>query len=149
MNMTTIVEFPEKRSEEISVMGRPLETILHVDDDDDIRVIIKMSLETVGSFDVHQYSSGQEAVEAASIVQPQMLLLDVMMPDMSGEEVWRLIKQQPGLATVPTVFLTAKAEDSFSKELCDKGAAAVITKPVDPMQLASEITQIWQRAGQA
>ncbi len=149
MNMTTIVEFPAKESEEISVMSKPLETILHVDDDADIRVIIKMSLETVGSFNVHQFASGQEAVEAAASVQPQMLLLDMMMPDMSGEEVWKLITQQPGLATVPTVFLTAKAEDSFSQELRRKGAAAVITKPVDPMLLASQIKEIWHKANQS
>ncbi|WP_428511622.1 response regulator [Roseovarius sp.] len=147
--MTTIVKFPAIESEEMSVMSKPLETILHVDDDADIRVIIKMSLETVGSFNVHQFASGQEAVEAAASVQPQMLLLDMMMPDMSGEEVWKLITEQSGLATVPTVFLTAKAEDSFSQELRRKGAAAVITKPVDPMLLASQIKDIWHKASQS
>ncbi|MFN3208051.1 MAG: response regulator [Roseovarius sp.] len=124
----------------------PLQTILHVDDDDDIRVIIKMALETVGEFDVHQFSSGQAALDAAEDVRPQMLLLDVMMPDMSGQEVWRSLTAKPGLAGLPTVFLTAKAEDSFSKELREKGALAVITKPVDPMLLASQIEKIWQDA---
>lgn len=147
--MTTIVNFPGDRTKEKAVTRQPLETILHVDDDDDIRVIIKLALETVGSFGVHQFASGQEAVDAAAAVQPQMLLLDVMMPDMSGQEVWRLITEQPGLANVPTVFLTAKAEDSFSKELRDQGAMAVITKPVDPMQLASQIEEIWQMADHA
>ncbi|WP_152474190.1 response regulator [Roseovarius sp. THAF9] len=124
---------------------QPLQTILHVDDDEDIRVIIHMALETVGSFDVQQFATGQGAVEAAVSVKPQMLLLDVMMPDMSGEDVWRAITAKPGFADIPTIFLTAKAEDSFSKQLRDKGALAVITKPVDPMTLSSQIEEIWQK----
>lgn len=143
--MTNILAFPNRPEEDTVVTRQPLQTILHVDDDEDIRVIIHMALETVGSFDVHQFATGQDAVEAAVSVNPQMLLLDVMMPDMSGEDVWRAITAQPGLANIPTIFLTAKAEDSFSKLLRDKGALAVITKPVDPMMLSSQIEDIWQK----
>ncbi|MDD9727997.1 response regulator [Roseovarius sp. SK2] len=142
--MAHVVTFPNAPKSETGVMRQPLQTILHVDDDDDIRVIIKMALEIVGSFDVHQFATGQDAVEAAAGVNPQMLLLDVMMPDMSGEDVWHAITATPGLADIPTVFLTAKAEDSFSKQLREKGAVAVITKPVDPMMLGTQIEQIWQ-----
>ncbi len=149
--MTADVVVPLARGpiEESGVVRQPLKTILHVDDDDDIRIIIRMALETVGSFDVHQFPTGQQAVEAAQDVQPQLLLLDVMMPDMSGEDVWRQVTALPGLEEVPTIFLTAKAEDSFSKELRDKGALAVITKPVDPMMLSTQIEQIWQKSGTA
>ncbi len=142
--MADVVTFPNAPKNEKGAMQQPLQTILHVDDDDDIRVIIKMALEVVGSFDVHQFPTGQDAVEAAAEVNPQMLLLDVMMPDMSGEDVWRAITAMPGLSDVPTIFLTAKAEDSFSKQLREKGALAVITKPVDPMMLGTQIEQIWQ-----
>ena len=142
--MTPAVTFPNAPKSETGVIRQPLQTILHVDDDDDIRVIIKMALEIVGSFDVHQFSTGQDAVEASAGVKPQMLLLDVMMPDMSGEDVWRAITLLPGLADIPTVFLTAKAEDSLSKELREKGAVAVITKPVDPMMLGTQIERIWE-----
>ncbi|WP_172982800.1 response regulator [Roseovarius bejariae] len=126
-----------------------LKTILHVDDDVDIRVIIQMALETVGSFEVHQFATGQEAVDAVETVQPQMLLLDMMMPDMSGEDVWRKISEQPAGGNLPTIFLTAKAEDSLSQELLRKGALAVITKPVDPMTLATRIEEIWAKAATA
>lgn len=122
-----------------------LKTILHVDDDDDIRVIIKMALTTVGSYEVHQFATGQEAVDRAEKLSPQLLLLDVMMPDMSGQEVWRMISAKPDLTDLPTIFLTAKAEDSFSRELLQKGALAVITKPIDPMTLATQIEEIWSR----
>lgn len=146
--MAHVVTFPNAPKSETGAMRQPLQTILHVDDDEDIRVIIKMALEVVGSFDVHQFPTGHDAVEAAAGVNPQMLLLDVMMPDMSGEDVWRAITAMPGMADIPTVFLTAKAEDSFSKQLREKGALAVITKPVDPMMLGTQIEQIWQSIDQ-
>ncbi len=126
--------------------AQPLKKILHVDDDDDIRIIIKMALETVGSFEVYQFATGEAAVEAADGLDPQLLLLDVMMPDMSGEDVWKALTSRPELSGLPTVFLTAKAEDSFSEELLQKGALAVITKPVDPMTIANQIEEIWGRA---
>lgn len=146
MTSTNILDFPIAPNQEAVVPSEPLKTLLHVDDDADIRTIIKMALETVGSFDVHQFASGQEAVDAVDTVHPQLLLLDVMMPDMSGEDVWRKLTAKPETAGLPAVFLTAKAEDSFSQELLQKGALAVITKPVDPMRLSSQIEDIWQQA---
>lgn len=124
---------------------KPLKSILHVDDDEDIRIIIRMALETVGSFKVHQFATGREAVDAAEQIDPQLILLDVMMPDMSGQEVWQSIKTKPKLANTPTIFLTAKAEDDFSKNLIATGALAVIKKPIDPMTLAPQIEEIWNK----
>jgi CheY-like chemotaxis protein len=149
MTAARVLPFPIAQKQETGVPQDPLKTILHVDDDVDIRVIIKMSLETVGSFDVHQFATGQEAVDAIESVRPQMLLLDMMMPDMSGEDVWRRIAEQPSGGNLPTIFLTAKAEDSLSEELLRKGALAVITKPVDPMTLATRIEEIWAKAATA
>lgn len=146
MTSTNILDFPIAPNQEAVVPSEPLKTLLHVDDDADIRTIIKMALETVGSFDVYQFASGQEAVDAVDTIHPQLLLLDVMMPDMSGEDVWRKLTAKPETAGLPAVFLTAKAEDSFSQELLQKGALAVITKPVDPMLLSSQIEDIWQQA---
>lgn len=149
MTPAKILPFPMAPKQETGVPQDPLKTILHVDDDVDIRVIIKMALETVGSFEVHQFATGQEAVDAVDSIRPQMLLLDMMMPDMSGEDVWRKISEQPGGSGLPTIFLTAKAEDSFSEELLRKGALAVITKPVDPMILATRIEEIWTQSATA
>ena len=65
-----------------------LKKILHVDDDADIRTITRMSLEHVGGFEVEQSSSGQEALGIFPKFQPDLLLLDVMMPEMSGQDLW-------------------------------------------------------------
>ena len=123
-----------------------LSRILHVDDDEDIRTIVQLALEVVGSFDVMQFSNGHEAVAAAQGFAPQLLLLDVMMPEMSGLDVWKSIIAMPGLSHVRAIFVTAKAEDEFSRGLVSDGALAVITKPFDPMTLAQDVNDIWERA---
>lgn len=120
-----------------------LKRILHVDDDEDIRVIVKMALELVGQFEVAQFSSGAQALAGVGDFAPQMFLLDVMMPDMTGEETWQNLRQMPGLETVPAIFLTAKAEEAFAERLLAKGCLAVITKPFDPIDLCTQLKDQW------
>jgi len=120
-----------------------LRRILHVDDDEDIRVIVKMALELVGQFEVAQFSSGAEALAGVGDFDPQMFLLDVMMPEMTGEETWHNLRKIPGLENIPTVFLTAKAEQSFAERLLDQGCLAVITKPFDPIDLCTRLSAHW------
>ena len=125
-------------------MGEP-RTILHVDDDEDILEIARMALELVDSFALHQFQRGRDAIAAAPGIRPDILLLDVMMPDMTGPDVWAEMQQLDGMADVPTIFMTAKAEDNTSQELVGRGALAVITKPFDPMTLGAEIRAAWAR----
>ncbi len=122
-----------------------LKRILHVDDDEDIRTIVQLALEVVGEFEILQFGNGPGAVAGAVDFRPDLLLLDVMMPGMSGPEVWRALTALPQLADIPAIFVTAKAEDEFSRDLTRQGAMAVIVKPFDPMTLASQIQEIWDR----
>lgn len=122
-----------------------LKTILHVDDDDDILEIARMALQLVDNFDLHQFNSGPAALDALDEVAPQLLLLDVMMPGMTGPELSGRIRSMDKHRDIPVIFMTAKAEDSLSKELLENGALGVITKPFDPMTLGSEIRSIWNR----
>lgn len=120
-----------------------LRRILHVDDDEDIRVIVKMALELVGQFEVAQFSSGADALQGAAAFKPQMFLLDVMMPEMTGEETWKNLRKIPGFEHIPAVFLTAKAEEAFAERLLAQGCLAVITKPFDPIDLCTQLSQHW------
>lgn len=122
-----------------------LKRILHVDDDDDIRVIVKMALELVGQFEVAQFSSGADALKGAAAFAPQMFLLDVMMPEMTGEETWQNLRKIPGLENVPAIFLTAKAEEAFAERLLAQGCLAVITKPFDPIDLCTQLNEHWAK----
>ena len=78
-----------------------LKKILHVDDDQDIRTIAQMSLEMVGGFELKQCASGKEALVVAPKFRPDLLLLDVMMPEMTGEQLWNKLMQMPELANTP------------------------------------------------
>ena len=120
-----------------------LQRILHVDDDLDIQYIVKISLETIGGFTIEQCSSGKDALERAPTFQPQLVLLDLMMPEMDGEETYQELRKLDGFSEIPVIFVTAKAHDQFVKELKAKGARDVITKPFDPMKLPDQIRAIW------
>ncbi len=120
-----------------------LKTILHVDDDEDILEITRMALQMVDTFELHQCSSGSAALEAIGAVNPDLLLLDVMMPEMTGPELWEAVRSRQDSANIPVIFMTAKAENTLSAELRNKGALEVVTKPFDPMTLGSQIRAAW------
>lgn len=122
-----------------------LKRILHVDDDDDIRVITKMTLELVGHYEVEQFSSGEDTLAAIDALSPapQLFLLDVMMPGMSGDELWRHLKEKPALKDIPVIFMTAKTEQAFARGLKEAGATDVILKPFEPAELCQLIETAW------
>lgn len=122
-----------------------LSRILYVEDEPDIRAVAKLALEAVGGFTLEICSSGQEALEKAEAFGPQMMLLDVMMPEMDGPTTMRRLREIPALANVPAVFMTAKVQPQEVKEYKALGAVEVIAKPFDPMTLASDINEIWKR----
>ena len=104
-----------------------------------------MSLETVGGFAVKTCSSGAEAVEVAPKFKADIILLDVMMPGMDGMTTLGELRKIPALAETPVVFVTARVQRHDIDEYLRTGAAAVITKPFDPMQLPNEIRAIWEQ----
>lgn len=122
-----------------------LSRILYVEDEPDIRAVAKLALEAVGGFTLEICSSGQEALEKAEAFGPQMMLLDVMMPEMDGPTTMKKLHKIPALANVPAIFMTAKVQPQEVKEYKALGAVEVIAKPFDPMTLASNINEIWKR----
>ena len=116
--------------------------MLHVDDDDDIREITMLALETVGGMQVVQASSGAEALARVQSFRPDVLLLDVMMPEMSGEELLVQLRANPDLSSTPCIFMTARVQANEISGLKDQGAVDVIQKPFDPMTLSDQIRAI-------
>ncbi len=121
-----------------------LERILCVDDDNDIRMIARMALEAVGGFTVEDCSSGAAALDAAPGFGPDLILLDVMMPGMDGPSTLKALRGIPGLGSIPVVFMTAKAMRAEVELYPKLGAAAVISKPFDPMTLSDQLRAIWK-----
>mmetsp|Transcript_6277 Transcript_6277/g.10744 ORF Transcript_6277/g.10744 Transcript_6277/m.10744 type:complete len:135 (-) Transcript_6277:56-460(-) len=120
--------------------------ILHVDDDLDILEISRMALETVGDLSVTQCSSGFKAVEIAPELQPDLFLLDVMMPEIDGIETLQALRKVPGFGDTPAIFMTAKSSPDDIEMLMRHGALSVIKKPFDPLTLADEIVNLWRDA---
>jgi len=129
-------------------MADSLKKILYVEDEPDIAYIARLALETIGGFEVMVCESGGRAVREAPGYGPDLIMLDVMMPEMDGPATLKELRKNPLLAMTPVVFMTAKvqpAEISIYKEL---GAIDVIPKPFDPMTLAERVRAIWsQRNG--
>jgi len=125
---------------------RPLNRILYVEDDPDIRAVAELALKDIAGYEVDLCCSGPEAVALARSITPDLVILDIMMPGMDGIETFKRLREIPGLATTPVVFMTAKAMQPEIGRYISLGAAAVIPKPFDPLELPSQIAEIWQRA---
>lgn len=126
-------------------MADRLSRILYVEDEPDIQVVARIALESLGGFTVEVCSSGSEALEKIAIFQPQLILLDVMMPDMDGPTTLGKLRELPHFAATPVIFMTAKVQPSEVAGYKQLGAVDVIPKPFDPMTLASTVQDIWQR----
>lgn len=125
--------------------SRSLQRICLVDDDPDIRMVIELTLKLLGGFEVEVCSNGQEALRRAGTFAPDLILLDVMMPDMDGPATMAGLRGLPPLAEVPMVFMTAKAQPSEAAHLESLGAAGVVFKPFDPASLPGQLREIWAR----
>jgi CheY-like chemotaxis protein len=121
-----------------------LRRVMCVEDDSDIRMILELSLRQIGGYELCACSSGMEAIEQAPVFRPQLVLLDVMMPGLSGPETLPLLRKIDGMQGVPIVFLTAKAMREEIEALLEHGATGVIVKPFDPVTLPKDIQIYWQ-----
>ncbi len=121
-----------------------LRAILYVDDEPDIREIVEMALGLVPSLSVTTAHSGRHALEGMQTSRPDLVLLDVMMPNMDGPSTLREMRRQPDLQSIPVIFMTAKAMPQEVARFRALGAAAVIAKPFDPMLLAEQVFGIWE-----
>jgi len=124
-------------------MADTLKRILYVEDEPDIQMVAKLALEMVGGFTLAVCSSGAEALEQATAFQPQLLLLDVMMPGMDGPTTLENLRKLAQTAHTPAVFMTAKVQPGEVAHYKTLGAIDVIPKPFDPMNLANQVRAIW------
>ena len=122
----------------------PLRRILHVDDSDDIRELVRHGFEKAGKFELMSCGSSAEALAAAPEFEPDLLLLDSLMPDISGVELIRKIKANPALAETPVILLTTQAETMDFRTFIEVGAIDVIGKPFDVDELPDTLEEIWR-----
>lgn len=118
--------------------------ILVAEDERDIRELIAFTLE-FGGHKVITAANGQEAVELARLHRPDLIILDVRMPKMSGYEACRILKSQEETRTIPVVFLSAKGQEAEIRQGMEAGADAYIIKPFAPDELIQQIQVILSR----
>lgn len=120
--------------------------ILIAEDEPDIRELVLFMLRFAG-YEVIAATNGEEAVRTALREVPDLILLDVRMPRMTGYEACRLIKANPALRDVPVVFLSAKGQESEIQSGLDAGAEEYLLKPFSPAELTNRVRGILSRFG--
>ena len=126
---------------------KPLERVLCVEDDEDIRRILRLSLERIGGLTVELVADPSLAISRMAEFAPDLVMLDWMMPGIDGPTLLRQMRETPALARVPVVFATAKASAREMAELSALGAAGVISKPFAPKELPEKLRGIWASVG--
>ena len=120
-----------------------LKRILYLEDDDSISEITKMAFDDFSDFDVLHCRTGKLAIEAFPEFKPDMLLFDVMLPDLDGPGTLRASRDLPDGADVPVVFMTAKAQNHEQQTYFDLGAIGIIVKPFDAFSLSDQVLKVW------
>lgn len=116
--------------------------VLIIDDEDDIREVAALSLESVAGWEVMTANSGSQGLVRAVEYQPDAILLDVMMPGMDGPTTFRELRKNPATAKIPVLLLTAKVQSSDQRRFADLGVEAVLFKPFDPLTLSTQIAGV-------
>jgi len=125
----------------------PGEAILIIEDEHDIRELISYTLENEG-YEVFKAADGTKGLETARKKTPDLILLDIMLPDIDGLEVCRRIKRDEHTGSIPVIMLTAKSEDSDVISGLELGAEDYITKPFSPRVLVARLRAVLRRKGE-
>jgi len=121
--------------------------VLIIDDEEDYRTIASSCLGLLSGDDVVEASSGSEGLAKAEAEQPDVILLDLVMPGMDGQQTLVNLRENPSTSEVPVIFCTTKGMFDGFEEMKKLGALAVITKPFDPVKLSDQIKEILKTAG--
>ena len=122
------------------------ETILIVDDEADLLDLIEYNLEKEG-YNVLKAENGQDGIKLARKHNPDLIILDIMMPKMTGIEVCKVLKEDPVLKIRPVIFLTARGDEKTEIEGLEMGADDFLSKPISTSKLVSRIRTVLRRVG--
>lgn len=123
-----------------------MKRILIIDDEESIQTVVQFGIKLAAGWEVLTASSGLTGIDTAQVEQPDVILLDVMMPDMDGIATFKALQAHPETEQIPVILLTAKAQTSEKRQFNDLGVCGVITKPFNSLDLPEQIAKIlhWQ-----
>jgi CheY-like chemotaxis protein len=116
--------------------------VLVIDDDDDIRMLVRLSLQRVGGMEVIEATNGRDGLALALAERPDAILLDVMMPEMDGPTTLRELRRVPETASIPVVLLTAKVQSRDRERFAELPIQGTIPKPFDPLELPRQLDEM-------
>jgi len=116
--------------------------LLVIDDEDDIREVATLSLELTEGWTVMTANGGSAGTALALSMEPDAILLDVMMPDMDGPSTLRALQEQGATRSIPVIFLTAKVQAADRQRYMQLGVRGIIPKPFDPLTLGQQIKEV-------
>lgn len=112
--------------------------VLYVDDNDAVRGVVEMCLAVSDELSVKTCSSGSEAIDICVDWQPDLVMMDVMMPGIDGITAFKMLRERPETHDINLVFVTARVQKSEIEEYMELGASGVIEKPFTPMEIANQ-----------
>jgi CheY-like chemotaxis protein len=121
---------------------KEIKRILIVDDEEDIRDVVRVSLEEFAGWATIMAASGVEGLQIAKTETLDLILLDISMPDMDGFQMCEELQATPETGNIPVIVLTAKVLPSDRSRLADLNVAGVITKPFDPITIWKQVAEI-------
>ena len=124
---------------------RKLNKILYAEDQRDIQIIAQLALTSISHYQLHMCNDGEQALEAISDFQPDLVMLDVMMPNMDGPTTFSEMKKRDEMKDIPVLFITAGVQPKEIEQLKAMGALDIISKPFDPVTLGQNIENIWNQ----
>ena len=124
-------------------MKRQLKKILYVEDEADIRLIVQIALEDVGGFELKSCSSGLEAIAEVEDFEPDLILLDVMMPGLDGPATLKELHKLPAVKKIPVIFMTARIQEKEIAQYKELGIKDIISKPFEPLSLPDTLREFW------
>jgi two-component system, OmpR family, response regulator len=131
------------KTEPVEMGAKALQRIMVADDEPDILEISRIALESLGGYEVATCRSGVEFFRVLPDFVPDLVILDVMMPDMPGLEIYRTLRKMREFEDVVVVFLTGLIGHEELEYLRRSGEASIIRKPFDPMAFADRVGTIW------
>ncbi len=116
-----------------------MKTIFYAEDDDILRKLVPASMTQSGEFNVRSFPNGRELLEATELEMPDLVLIDVRMPEMGGVEAVTKIRERDDLADLPVIFMTTAVLPEEVAQYRELGALAIIPKPFDPIGIVNEV----------
>ena len=128
---------------------RDFQSVLFVDDDPDIRSVVRATLCLVPGLNVQTADSGEQAIDHAYEFRPDLVLMEVTMPGLDGPSTLKRMRESALLANIPVIFMTANILPAEISQFHLLGAIGVIVKPFDPLKLYSDLLVLWSNRDSA